>query len=151
MSQRTGADFELVVCSRLRDLGCAEVEQVATPMAKVRGVWVRGKKVSCDIKALIPPTGRAVAVECKLRPDGTLTWGDLQDHQHRRLRNVVDAGGLAVIAFSNCRDGIELIDYAMALRLGFGAGAQFTAERRAQAAATTWPNAHRLRASNPTH
>lgn len=140
MSQRTGADFELVVCHRLRLRGCVEVEQVAVPWHKIKGVWCRGRKVSCDIKAIMPPTGRAVHVECKLRPDGQLAWSHFEDHQHRRLRNVVEAGGLAVVAFSDTRNGIELIDYGHALRLGFAPGAHFSPENRLKAAQSiVWP------------
>lgn len=139
MSQRTGADFELVVCHRLRLLGCEEVEQVATPMRQVRGVWVRARKVSCDIKAIIPPTGRAVYVECKLRPGAKLAWDDLEDHQHRRMANAAAAGALAVIAFSDTGHGIELIDYSNALRLGWARGSPLSSAGRAMAAAVHWP------------
>jgi len=139
-SQRTGADFELVVCHRLRLLGCVEVEQVATPMRKVRGVWVRSAKVSCDVKAILPPSGRAVICECKLRPGGTLQWSDLADHQHRRLRNAADAGALAVVAFTDAVNGIELMDYGHALRLGFAPGARFPPMQRLKAAhSIVWP------------
>jgi hypothetical protein len=138
-SQRTGSDFELVVAGRLRVLGVACVEQVATPMVKIRGVWVRGRKVSCDIKGIIPPTGRALQVECKLRPGGRLLWSDLQDHQHTRLRECIDAGGLAVIAFSDGHNGIEFIDYALALQQGWEPGESLDGTARVIAAAIYWP------------
>jgi hypothetical protein len=111
MAQRTGADFELVVVQRLIMHGCVEVEQVATPMRLVRGIPVRSAKVSCDIKAILPPFGRAVMVECKLRPGQSLQWSDLQEHQHRRLKNCLDAGGIALIAYSDTTSGIHLLDY----------------------------------------
>jgi len=139
MSQRTGADFELVVCQRLRLLGCAEVEQVAVPMHKIRGVWVRGRKVSCDIKAIIPPTGRAVVVECKLRPDAKLAWDDLEDHQHRRMAGAAEAGALVVIAFSDAHNGVELIDYRNAIKIGWAKGSPLNATGRIMAAAIYWP------------
>ena len=139
-SQRTGSDFELVVCHRLRLLGCVEVEQVAVPWHKIRGVWTRGRKVSCDIKAIIPPTGRALFCECKLRPDGNLQWSDLQEHQHERLRTAAVAGALSVIAFSDTRNGIELIDYEHALHLGFVPGCRFMPMQRLKATESiVWP------------
>lgn len=110
-SQRTGADFELVVVGRLRALGAACVEKVATPMIKVRGTWVPGRKVSCDIKGILRPSGRAVHVECKLRPGRSLVWSDLRPHQHDHLQECLDAGGLALIAFSDTQHGVVLLSY----------------------------------------
>jgi hypothetical protein len=111
-SQRLGSDFELVVVQRLLALDVRCVERVATPMVKVRGVWVRGRKVSCDIKGIIAPAGTALQVECKLRPSGTLWWSDLAQHQHENLQACVEAGGVAIIAFSNATDGIQFLNYS---------------------------------------
>jgi len=77
--------------------------------------------------------------ECKLRPGATLVWSDLKSHQHDRLRIASAAGALAVIAFSDATNGIEFIDYANALRTGWGAGQSFGHGARIIAAAIHWP------------
>lgn len=109
-SQRTGSDFQTAVANRMMALGCLCVEQVATPMFKIRGIWKHGRKVSCDVKAVLQG-GRAVFVEAKWRPGENLVWSDLEDHQHKRLTEALQAGAVALVAYSDGRRGLLLLDY----------------------------------------
>lgn len=75
------------------------------------------KKVSGDLKAIEPRTGRAVHAEVKSRP-GNLQYSALEDHQVAALDNVVDAGGIGLLIWVR---GMDCRIYKWPVN-GFGPG-----------------------------
>lgn len=131
-----GAAMEVVVCHRLRGMGFDQVEQIATPMFRrmVKGVPVHryAAKVSGDIKAIDPRTGRAVLVECKNYPDG-LPFRALKPHQVANLDQCVANKGIAILAWGGAE--LHLLDWSLLRAAGFKPRTSVTA---AMVAAATY-------------
>ena len=126
-AQRVGADFEQQVRLRLIGLGFEEVERVATPMfsLKIRGErkHFHARKVSGDIKAIDPRSGRAVLVECKCYQDG-LPFKALAPHQVANLDRTVLHKGIAILAWGSSE--LVLLDWAQLRVAGFKRGTSLT-------------------------
>ncbi len=119
LAHKAGEDFENLVCLRLRHLGFDQVERQATPTGfnrKLKRV-IRLRKVSGDIKAIDPRTGRAVLVECKNYPDG-LEWRRIKPHQVANLDQCVRNRGIAILAWASPA-GAELLDWERLRAAGF--------------------------------
>lgn len=119
LAQKAGEAFEQVVCLRLIGLGFNQVERQATPTAfnrKLKRV-IRLRKVSGDIKAIDPRTGRQVFVECKNYPDG-LEFRRIKRHQVANLDQCVANRGIAILAWAT-PGGAELLDWERLRAAGF--------------------------------
>jgi hypothetical protein len=92
----------------------ALVERIESAFRIIRGQGGRilnaipVAKVSGDFRAVIPPSGRSVLIECKWRSD-KLLFSDLEKHQHEALSNHTACGGLSLILWVNDR-GFFLFD-----------------------------------------
>jgi hypothetical protein len=121
ISQRRGDQFEQVVVQHLLYHGCKLVERIATPTKVFRGRTIRTKAVSGDIKAILPPNGKAVHVECKYRPGRPVRFSDLELHQVRALDEADAAGAIGVLAVFDANQTHLLNWYCLRLR-EFGPG-----------------------------
>jgi len=119
-AKTVGAQFEGAVRLRLIGMGFDQVEQIATPMFSrmINGQrrHFHAKKVSGDIKAIDPRTGRQVHVECKNYPDG-LPFSALKKHQVTNLDRCVSNRGIAILAWGSTE--LHLLDWERLRAAGF--------------------------------
>jgi len=106
-SQRVGADAQGVVAQRLIAMGFKQVCPIEVGWVKVRGRWIRGKKVAGDFRA-VGPGGRSVLVEAKYRSESVLTWSMVKPHQRRALDVHHAAGGMSLLAWA-CPQGVQIL------------------------------------------
>ena len=127
-NRKKGSKAEDIVAHALEAAGYLCIEPIETGWTIIRkydpvkkqSVIVSAfpkKKVSGDIKAIEPGTGRAVHVEVKARPDN-LVYSALEDHQVKALDRVVAAGGVGILAWVR---GLECRLYRWPVA-GFGPG-----------------------------
>lgn len=124
-AKRRGVIAEQLVANRLAWCGYKCVEIVATPKAVVRGKTIYQAKVSGDIKAVEPGTGKAVLVEVKQRPQ-RLRYSDLAPHQVRALSEYAQHGAIAILAWVN-DGGVVLMRWPLAT--SFATGSPLTIEQ----------------------
>lgn len=110
-NRKRGAKAEDIAAEALAAAGYVCIEPIETGWTIIRKYNPATKKsviasafpkktVSGDLKAIEPGTGRAVHVEVKSRED-KLIYSDLENHQVAALKNVVDAGGIGLLAWVN--------------------------------------------------
>ena len=104
--KRNGDIGETQAADLLRLLGATCVQRISTPwriarngFGKIVGASPVGK-VTGDFTGLLPG-GQGLLVEVKRREDGLLSWGDLEEHQHRSLHAFSVAGGAAWVILAS--------------------------------------------------
>jgi len=103
-SSSPGQGLELYLAryhEHLRQRGEALVAKIPTPVQirSRRGGAITGvlqPPVWVDYAGVIAPSGRAVAIEAKVRPD-RITMSDLEPHQRSTLAAVDAVGGVAIV------------------------------------------------------
>lgn len=108
-SKRIGNAAEELARNRLRSHGLVMVEKVGTPVkvfpAKrhaglFKVVWE--EKVSCDVRAIVPGTGRAVYAEVKhTTGEDRLIHSRLETHQVDALNLAHYVGAIALLIWTN--------------------------------------------------
>ena len=130
-----GEHGQEIAANALRMLGLVEVEVIETGWRVFRAregdrsKIVRAvpcRKVSGDLRAVVPGSGRSVLCEVKVR-DKRLAWGDLSEHQHAALQRHQDAGALALVAWVS-PDGVFVMRRSNMLSLGWSKGRPLTVE-----------------------
>lgn len=123
VSQRRGANAELLVALRLRGMGFHMVEKIEVGWKKIGGRWLRAAKVSGDFRA-VGQGGRSCLFEVKFRAD-RLRWNDLEHHQVRALDAHANAGGASFLVWVH-HAGLEVMPWPC---VGFGPGCSIDATR----------------------
>lgn len=114
-NRRAGEAVEQVAAHRLVALGVLQVCAIDVgwriqrrPGGAIIGASPKAK-VAGDLRGVLPG-GRSVLVECKRTAKASLPYSQLEHHQHQRLTDHAEAGGLSLVAWS-WPGGIALLRY----------------------------------------
>jgi hypothetical protein len=106
-NKNAGDVYEALISSALYRIGFERIEKITNTWRPVRidrrdGGAIIGKfvpaRVSGDFSAIDPQDGRSVLVEVKGRA-GSLSWGELKDHQKDALSETASLNGIALVAW----------------------------------------------------
>lgn len=115
-NKQQGNKSEYETLRALQSIGIRMLEPVYTPYhilykdGKVIDVKPI-RKVSGDMRGIVPGSGQSVLVETKWRGD-KLVYSDLKKHQHAHLRVHKKHGGLSLVAWHN-EKGLYVFNYGI--------------------------------------